>query len=212
MNSERERVLDALVRTAEAIALTFGGSCETLIHDMKQPGHPVIAIFNSHVSGRQPGSTASIFGDDLGEVELDLDSYNMDDAVNTLAITNSGRHIKSTSIKFAGPDYHYVLGINYDYTPLMAAAGALQDLTTVGTNLNEEIFKQHNTNLDSIFDDCVRLVGKPIDKMKKPDKLQLIALLMEHNAFNYQKAVTTIAERLGMSRFTIYKYIHELEE
>lgn len=44
MEETKEQILDNLKRTAKAISLTFGSSCETLIHDMKAPGHPIVAI------------------------------------------------------------------------------------------------------------------------------------------------------------------------
>lgn len=210
--TEKERVLEGLKRTASAIAETFGSSCETLIHDMKEPGHPIIAIYNGHISGRQVGSTASIFGDDLGARDIDYEKFNDEDAVNTLAITNSGRHVKSTTVPFRGKDYYYALGVNFDFTPLLSASNVLSDLTTTSADLEAHVSKQPSANLDDIFEDCVRLIGKPLVKMKKQDKVQLIALLMQRKAFDYQKSVSYIAERLGMSRYTVYKYIHEVEE
>ena len=210
--TEKERVLDGLKQTAHAIAETFGSSCETLIHDMQKPGHPVIVIYNGHISGRQVGSTASIFGDDLGEREIDYDTFNAEDAINTLAITNSGRHVKSTTIAFRGKGYHYALGINFDFTALISASNIFNDLTSTEANLGDHVTRQMGTSLESIFEDCVRTIGKPLVKMKKQDKIQLITLLMEHKAFDYQKSVTYVAEQLGLSRYTVYKYIHEVEE
>lgn len=210
--TEKDRVFDGLNRTAHAIAETFGSSCETLIHDMLKPGHPVVAIYNGHISGRQVGSTASIFGDDLGEREIDYDTFNAEDATNTLAITNSGRHVKSTTIAFRGKDYHYALGINFDFTALIAASNIFNNLTSTDANLGDHIARQAGTSLESIFEDCVRTIGKPLVKMKKPDKVQLIALLMDRKAFDFQKSVSYVAEQLGLSRYTVYKYIHEVED
>ena len=47
--------------------------------------------------------------------------------------------------------------------------------------------------------------------MKKNDRVQLIALLMQRNAFSFQKSITYVAEQLQVSRYTIYKYCHEVE-
>lgn len=210
--SEKERALDFMKRTAEAIAVTFGGTCETLVHDFTKPGHPIVAIYNGHVSGREIGSTADIFGSDLGEHEIDWEMFNSDDAVNTLAITSSGKYIKSTSVKYQGDDYYYVLGINFDYSYLTPALSIIRDLTTAGATLDEHVDNRKQTSLESVFASCVDKIGKPVANMKKQDKLQLIALLMEANAFDYQKAVSYIAEHLSTSRYTIYKYIHEIEE
>lgn len=213
MDKSKEQVLDFMTRTAEAIAQTFGSSCETLIHDMRKPGHPIVAIFNSHISGRQVGSTADIFGDDNGVPEDEGRKVQLvEDVTNSLAITKTDRYVKSTTINFIGKEYHYALGINFDYTALNNAMTMLQDLTSVSVDLNEHITKSANNQLEDIFDECVRTIGKPISTMKKNDKIQLIALLMKKNAFSFQKSVIYIAEQLGVSRYTVYKYCHEVEE
>lgn len=207
---EQERVLDFLKRTAEGMAQTFGSSCETLIHDMAKPGHPIVAIYNAHVSGRQVGSTADIFGGDLG-AESSGCEYIQEDAVNTLVVSRTGRYIKSTTIHYQGAGYHYALGINFDYTALIPSVNVLRELTQTTSGLDEHLASQRKLQLDEVFDECVRSIGKPIDNMRKQDKLQLIALLMSRKVFELQKAVTYVAERLGISRYTVYKYIHEIE-
>ena len=40
----------------------FGSTCETLVHDMGVPTHPILSIYNGHVSGREVGSTMDIMG------------------------------------------------------------------------------------------------------------------------------------------------------
>lgn len=213
-DKEKERVLDFLTRTAEGIAAMFGSSCETLIHDMTRPGHPIVRIFNSHISGREVGSTADIFGDDMGVPQDDhWKTALTDDVVNSLAITNTDRYVKSTTIHYQGEGFHYALGINFDYTPLNNAMNVLQDLTNVSLDLNEHIqnTKSHS-QLEDIFEECVNTIGKPVSSMKKNDRVQLIALLMKKDAFSFQKSVLYVAEQLNVSRYTVYKYCHEVEE
>ena len=53
-----------LDRLARGIAEMFGSSCETMVHDMSQPSHPILSIYNGHVSGRKVGSTLDILGSD----------------------------------------------------------------------------------------------------------------------------------------------------
>lgn len=212
MSEKKEQVLDFLLRSAEGIAAMFGKSCETLVHDMSKPGHPIIGIFNGHVSGRQEGSTADIFGDDL-IAEGKTDHFKPEqDIVNSFAVTKNGRYIKSTTLNFIGDDYHYALGINFDYTALSSAMGTLEGLVSIGSDLNDAIESSSNTQLEDIFKDCLSIVGKPIESMKKSDRIQLIALLMKKNAFSFQKSITYVAEQLKVSRYTIYKYCHEVEE
>lgn len=208
--TEQERILDFLKRTAEGISQTFGSSCETLIHDMTKPGHPLVAIYNAHVSGRQIGSTADIFGGDLGPESSGCE-YIQEDAINTLVLSRTGRYIKSTTIHYRGKGYHFALGINFDYTALIPSVNILRELTQTSTELGSHLDSQRKLQIDEVFDECVRSIGKPIDEMKKQDKLQLIALLMSKKVFELQKAVTYVADRLNISRYTVYKYIHEIE-
>ena len=210
--SEREKVLDFLMRTAEAIAQMFGRSCETLIHDMSVPGHPILAIYNSHVSNRQKGSTEDIFGGDV-LASGDTTHFKLEkDVVNSLVITKNGHSIKSTTINYIGPGYHFALGINFDFSVLGGALSLLEDLTNTGSSLEDTISNYSNAQLEEIFQDCLSMVGRPIATMKKNDRLQLIALLMQRNAFRFQKSITYVAEQMKVSRYTVYKYCHEVEK
>ena len=40
----RDEAFEFLDRTARGIAETFGSSCETLVHDMGLPSHPILSI------------------------------------------------------------------------------------------------------------------------------------------------------------------------
>ena len=58
----REEAFNMLNRMAKGIAEMFGSNCETIIHDLADPLHPVLAIYNGHVSGRSVGSTLDVTG------------------------------------------------------------------------------------------------------------------------------------------------------
>ena len=84
---DREEAFEFLDRTARGIAEMFGSTCETLVHDMGDPRHPILSIYNGHVSGRTVGSTLDILGT---AKELDEDAL-VTDFVNLYATTPSGR-------------------------------------------------------------------------------------------------------------------------
>ena len=48
----REEMLTFLKNEARGIATMFGPNCETIVHDMTRPGHPILVIFNGTVTGR----------------------------------------------------------------------------------------------------------------------------------------------------------------
>ena len=88
----------------------------------------------------------------------------------------------------------------------------LEGLVSIGSDLNEAINDSSNSQLEDIFKDCLSIIGKPVEAMKKNDRIQLIALLMQRNAFSFQQSITYGAEQRQVSRYTIYKYCHEIEE
>ena len=55
-------------------------------------------------------------------------------------------------------------------------------------------------------------LGKPADTLTKKDRVRLIAMLEQKNAFSFRKSVPYVAKHLGVSRYTVYKYLSELSD
>ena len=53
-------------------------------------------------------------------------------------------------------------------------------------------------------------MGVPVEKMGKYDRMRIVEMLYERSVFQMQKAVPYVAERLRISRFTVYNYLKEL--
>ena len=205
----REQAFEFLDRTARGIAEMFGSSCETLVHDMGVPTHPILSIYNGHVSGREVGSTMDIMG-----IGLELDEQaSMTDQVNLAATTPSGRQTKSSTFHMIGEDYNLALGINFDYTSLVFANRILVDLMSAQSDLQSALWREEESRqLADLFERCLDTLGKPVDALSKRDRVRIIGLLEQHNAFSYRKSVPYVAKRLGVSRYTVYKYLSEVAE
>ena len=205
----RDEAFEFLDRTACGIAEMFGSSCETLVHDMGVPTHPILSIYNGHVSGREVGSTMDIMGIGL---ELDEQAATTDQ-VNLAATTPDGRQTKSSTFHMIGEDYNLALGINFDYTSLVFANRILEDLMSARSDLRSALWQPGDAKqLGDLFDQCVAALGKPANALTKTDRLRLVGLLRERNAFSYRKSVPYVAGRLGVSRYTVYKYLDEVAE
>ena len=205
----RDEAFEFLDRTARGIAEMFGSTCETLVHDMGVPTHPILSIYNGHVSGREVGSTMDIMG-----VGLELDEQAATtDQVNLAAVTPDGRQTKSSTFHMIGEDYNLALGINFDYTSLVFANRILVDLMSAQSDLRSALWRPGDSRqLADLFDQCLSAMGKPLESLSKTDRLKLVALLRQRSAFSYRKSVPYVAGRLGVSRYTVYKYLEELEE
>ena len=203
---DRDEAFEFLDRTARGIAEMFGSSCETLVHDMGVPSHPILSIYNGHVSGRTVGSTLDILGTDR---ELEPEARTSDQ-VNLYATTPSGAQIKSSTFHLIGEDYNLALGINFDYTSLVYANRILVDLMSAQADLKTALWQGGDSALSDLFDECLAALGKPADALGKGDRLKLVAMLEQKNAFSYRKSVPFVSRRLGVSRYTVYKYLDEL--
>jgi predicted transcriptional regulator YheO len=131
------------------------------------------------------------------------------DFVNHLATTPSGRHIKSSTFQLVGKDFKYALGINFDFTSVTETNQVLLDLMNVGPDLQSAIWQAGEGRLSELLQECLAIVGKPVGAMDARDRLRLVSLLEQKNAFSYRKSVPFVSERLGVSRYTIYKYLAE---
>ena len=67
-----------------------------------------------------------------------------------------------------------------------------------------------DSGIAELFEECLAAVGKPVTALTKKDRIKIIALLDQKNAFSYRKSVPFVAKHLQVSRYTIYKYLGEL--
>ncbi|MFD7009501.1 transcriptional regulator [Rhodococcus jostii] len=63
-----------------------------------------------------------------------------------------------------------------------------------------------------MLDAAIGAVGVPVAKMKKEHKVQVVAELDRRGFFLVKQAPESAAAALGVTRFTIYNYLNELED
>ena len=202
----RDEAFEFLDRTARGIAEMFGSSCETLVQNMSDPSHPILSIYNGQVSGREVGSTADI----MGSTRLIDETAMTTDFVNLYATTPSGSQLKSSTFHMIGEDFNLALGIDFDYSSLVFANRILVDLMSADADLQSALWQGGDNGLAQIFDECLAAIGKPVNALTKSDRIKIVALLEQKNAFSFRKSVPYVAKRLQVSRYTVYKYLDQL--
>lgn len=206
---DKDAAYEFLYRLAEAISIMFGKNCETIIHEIDSQRILNLAIFNGHVTNRKAGSTLSIYGKDTSEDDGSSGQNLQLDYLNQRVIAN-GRQIKSTTIHMRGDDYHYALGINFDISVLSQMQRMMEGLTAVEGELSNRLFIDDQQNIAEIFEGCLEKFNTPVNLMKKGDRLELVRLLQERGVFHIQKSVPYVAERMGVTKYTVYNYLNEI--
>ena len=206
----KKEAYEFLYRMAEGIAKMFGRQCETLIQEVIDGEMITVAIFNGHVSGRQPMSQIGILGGKISDEEIDYDEF-MKDVYNQLVIHPSGKKIKSSSFILAGEDYKYALGINYDITPFEKLQNVFEDFLSFEGDLYSTLWVESGSSLEGILESCLKIINRTGEKLSKEERVILIRLLQEKNFFELQRSVPFLSEKLGVSKYTIYKDLKELE-
>lgn len=63
-------------------------------------------------------------------------------------------------------------------------------------------------DLQGLLDDVTRELGAPLGDLDRAGKQHAVRMLEERGAFQYRKSAETVAEALGVTRFTVYNYLN----
>jgi len=204
----------------KGIAKTFGKDCEVLLHDVSNLESSIVMIENGHVTGRKVGSPMT----DLGLYFLKSDLFKDTEFIaNYQTESKDGKKLKSASI-FIRDDKKKIIGflcINYALDYLSGIRKKMDDFCKVHNDVDKNVFnneEKEETFTDNIDDLLERVfikaqekVGKPIEKMQKDDKLEVVRYLQKKGFFLIKGNIDKIAKRLNVSRYTIYNYLSEIK-
>lgn len=209
-----KKTLPLLMQLAHGISTEFGTSCEIVIHDLKREDteSSIVHIENGHVTNRAIGDGPS--GIVLETLEKISEGKPIpDDQLAYLTKTVDGRILKSSTIYIRNEDnseINYIFSLNYDITNLITVDTALRSLIeTSGTSTPKPTAITHNVAdlLDTLIEQSMDLIGKPVALMTKEDKIQAIQFLNNAGAFLITKSGDKVSTHFGISKFTLYSYI-----
>ena len=207
----REGVSPDVLRLLEDVGLALtamlGKSCEVLIHDVTDLEHSIVWI-EGDVTGRKVGSMMTGLGLER------LKKGETHPLFNYTTYTESGKVLKGCSIWLRDPDgeINGAFCINLDVTHVMMLRGFLNDLAPDTPNL--EISESHPQGLNDLVDNLIAefeyRLGKLAKDTTKDERVEIVRFLEEKGAFQVRNSVTVVADRLGVTRKTIYNYLREI--
>ncbi len=195
---------------AEAIAREFGSGCEVVVHSLENMAQSVIAIMNGHVTGRSVGSPIT----DLALKILDQSITSDSNIVGPYySRTESGKPLKSVTMIIRN-DKNKPIGflcINFDLSiPLMDLLRTFLDTSESNSEGSEHFVTDVAQLVRSALKEERESVMR-IEGLSRSERYRALILGLERKGiFGIKGAVECAARELGVTKFTIYKYLREV--
>lgn len=195
------------------IASVLPRHSEVIVHDFARMPNSIIAV-SGNVTNRHVGGPATNYL--LSKVA----SKSFEDELGYLTELSDGRQLKSAT-KVLRDDNGRPVGalcINIDLSKWEIARTVIDGLIGLdAATLQEpraprEGFARSVEELaENLIDEAVDDVELPVVRMKKHHKVAVVRTLHERGFFLIKDGVERLAERFGVTRFTIYNYLNELD-
>lgn len=207
-------LFDLLRQMADAVAATFGPSCEVAIHDISDPRHAIVHLAGN-VTRRKAGAPIS----DAVVGSLIREGHTVKDRHNYKTVLDDGREIKSTTVfvRDGAGDVAAAFCINFDTTDHVNAMRALEQITRCSDSegepaapLTETIAFSIDDTVDALFERAVAEIGKQPASMSTEEKVRLVGELERKGIFQIRGVVNQVALRLGVTHFTVYNYLKRI--
>jgi len=197
---------------AEGISRIFGNHCEVVLHSLKDLSSSIMAIYNSQVTGRAVGSPVT----DLALEILDKSLGSEEDVIGPyFSRTDSGKPLKSVTVLIRNERRAPIgfLCINFDisvpFSDLMKTFAPGPDSAGErGEHFVSDVAALIRGAVEDERRELVRVDGTSQSERNR----RLILALEQRGLFGIKGAVENAARELGVTKFTIYKYLREIRE
>ena len=211
MDKNNQDILIHYIKVGEIVAEMFSPYLEVIVHNLTNPNQSIIAIFNSHITGRKIGDGTS----DIGYKKLSNELP--DKIVNYSNKSPSGVELKSSSLTIRNDDNKIIgsMGFNFDLSHFVNIREFI-DLFSKSVEM-EELPEKEEFFMWSIKTEIQQALNKylMINKLQskvltRDDKLKVISYMKNKGYISKKGAKTIISELLAISRPTLYKYLKEI--
>lgn len=197
---------------AEGISRMFGSHCEVVLHSLEDLSSSVTAIYNGQVTGRSVGSPVT----DLALEVLDRSLGSEGDVVGPyFSRTESGRPLKSVTVLIRNDSRAPIgfLCINFDISVpfsdlLRTFLPGPESAGERGEHFVSDVAALVRGAVEEERREILRLEGVSQTERNR----RLILALERRGLFDIKGAVEHAARELGVTKFTIYKYLREVRE
>lgn len=201
---EQRLLLEQLKQVAEGFANTFAPFCEVVVHDLLDPSHAVLAIYNN-LSGREIGHPAT----ELGIARI-MDAEFEQVIANYANNFSDGRQTKSTSIGIKDSDGRYIaaLCMNIDLSVFQGFQNMINQFVDIQADIpaKESLDPTGAEAIRARIDEFAARLATTPRALKAEDRRALVKEMKAEGLLELRRATETVAAHLGVSRASVYSY------
>lgn len=207
---EDRAILNSYRAVVEGVSALIGNHCEIVLHSLEDLEHSAICIANGHNTNRQKGSPLT----DLALKSL----HNMKtDSVSKPYFTRikNGGLMKSVTIAIRNKNQRIIgllcININLD-VPLSQFIQALMPSNPMGETSSVNFASSVEELVSQTVEHTIEEVNADRLVANNNKNRQIVVSLFEKGIFDIKDAINLVADRLDISRHTVYLYIRQIKQ
>lgn len=218
-------LLTHYIKLTEFLGHALGPDYEVALHDLTDKNRSIIAIANAQISGRKVGAPLT----NMALQILMHKSYEHEDyKLHYRGISANGKSLRSSTLFIKdGEQLIGMLCVNFDDSRYRNLNEVLLGLchpdTFVRTNFSvvekensaETTAERFHNSIDAIAADAVARLLQELaltaNRLTPEERLQIIIRLEGEGIFLLKGAVKDVAEALGCSSASVYRYLSQLK-
>lgn len=201
------------IKLIKFLANVLGENYEIVLHEISDDSS-IIAIENSHISGRTTNSPITDFALDV----IKSKAYLREDYELNYKASTSNRNVNgSTFFIKDGERLVGMLCINHDDTRAKLALNDLAKFLSMDITINDSKMQSSEKLTTSIEEMIYDVVGEKIEMINNgmtlslSQKEQTIANLYDKGVFSIKSAVNVVSKMLKISEPSIYRYLKNIK-
>ncbi len=205
-------ILDSYKNLLDGLADYLGSGYEFVLHSLEDYEHSVVKIINGHHTGRKEGSPIT----DLALSMLaKLDGENKNGYISYATRNRKGDPMKSATILVRGEGGRVIalLCINFNLdiplSQVLSLWGPAQSNDSVA--ISENYAENAQDLIEKAAQDAVDTVDRDYTITPANRNRAVVELLASRGIFQLKDAVVQVADKLGLSKNTIYLHLRNMK-